>query len=996
MADVFVYAPNCENFDNIGEAGSLTPISCVPTEIGNGMWDLELVHPIDEMGKWSYLQNGYIIAAEAPVRTLPEIGEDGLFVTSVENWTVKLGASGGARQVYNKASGGKVISTNSNKPKPGAKVTVVAKGTNRYKIKFRRGSGWIAIAALENKVDVTIPNTAAGIEQEAAAWSIRPQRFRIYKVEKTDNEVTVLAKHVFYDQTSNITTYKADNPTCVQALSGLIAGRVDTTSEIVGRTNIVGTRVGVDWTRARFCEALLDPDAGLVKRWNAKLIRDDEEFCVLADAGVDRGVTIEYGKNLVGVQLGLDYSNIVTRYIPIGQQKNGKPLELAPGTYTTDHGTIVIPAGAKWVDASNIGDYQIPLVEVLDLGSEAKASGTEAAQIKDAREKMIDACLYKWEREQTNYPSVTLNVDFAQLGDTAEYAQYRQLENIFLFDKARIRHPGIDVDILAEVTEMAWDSLNDRADHITMGKVNPASIKTKLPTWQLPAAIPGTYIAPGTFGLGAVNDTFENDLNMTDNQSVQNVAQQYVRNAWITGEQVFKYAAGSSTPSPLSIIVSANLQNVLMGRWQYKNSSGSWVDYPTGDGNTTNTSTALVVKPGHAVWVDGVCTLKLLTDDVNINDTFCLYKVSDGATGDTGATGATGAAGLHGLTAILSNAAHTLPKTTDGAITYTGSGTTLRLFEGATELAYDGAGVNNGTWKVGTTASGITRGSLTDSGLYLTVGNHSAMTGNTASVTFSITGKRANGTAIALSVTQTLSIAQQGATGTPAVVLTVYAPNGSVFTNQVGTLLLSAVGYSGANQITTGATYQWKKYTGGSWVTISGATASTLSVSGADVAGLQAYKCEMTYGGVVYSGTITLTDKTDNYQASISSTGGDTFRNGVGSSAMVCRLWQNGAEADALKSAVISETAPSSPVTGQFYYKITPSTPQVALMRWSGSAWVDVTTNPTYAHTKSYTWYRLDKDWNALDGGAAFATGKVIYVDGDDVDVQTTWECEVA
>ena len=105
---------------------------------------------------------------------------------------------------------------------------------------------------------------------------------------------------------------------------------------------------------------------------------------------------------------------------------------------------------------------------------------------------------------------------------------------------------------------------------------------------------------------------------------------------------------------------------------------------------------------------------------------------------------------------------------------------------------------------------------------------------------------------------QTLSVAQQGATGAAganAVVLTVYAPNGSTFTNQSGSLLLAAIGYSGANQITTGATYVWRKYNAGSWDVISGQTGSTLTVSGADVIGLQAYKCEMTYGGVVYSGT---------------------------------------------------------------------------------------------------------------------------------------------
>ena len=38
---------------------------------------------------------------------------------------------------------------------------------------------------------------------------------------------------------------------------------------------------------------------------------------------------------------------------------------------------------------------------------------------------------------------------------------------------------------------------------------------------------------------------------------------------------------------------------------------------------------------------------------------------------------------------------------------------------------------------------------------------------------------------------------------------------------------------------------------------------------------------------------------------------------------------------------------------------------------------------------------RRDKDGNPLDNGAAFATGKVIYVDGDDVDNKTVFVCEV-
>ncbi len=514
MADVFVYAPDCDDFDNIGLAGSLTPTSCIHSEITNGMSELELGHPIDEMGKWSYLQYGYILVAEVPVRTLPEI-VDGMLVTSLERWSVYNGATKNERRLWSKSSGGKLLT----RLKPGQSVVVTKKGSNRYKCKTSKRTGWIAISALENKVDVTVPATAAGIEQVAPAWTIRPQRFRIYKVEKTDMEVTVLAQHIFYDHTRNITSYAADNPTCVQALEGLISGCV-AENDLEGTTNISGTRIGVKWERVPFVDALLNPDTGLVPMWGADLVRDNDEFCVLVGAGIDRGVRIEYGKNLIGVELTLDYSSVVTRYIPVGQTSKGKPLLLAAGTYSTDHGTIIIPSGQTWIDAPNIGDYPTPRIEVLDLGSKAKASGTSSAQVKDAREKMIDAALNKFEDEQTNYPKVTLNVDFVQMGDTSEYAQYRQLENVFLFDPVRVRHPSIDIDLKAEVTEYVWDCLNERASKITLGNVNPQNVGSKLPSWQLPAAIPGASIVYGTLGAGTLADDVGSVIDLSQNTSV--------------------------------------------------------------------------------------------------------------------------------------------------------------------------------------------------------------------------------------------------------------------------------------------------------------------------------------------------------------------------------------------------------------------------------------------------------------------------------------------
>lgn len=462
---------------------------------------------------------------------------------------------------------------------------------------------------------------------------------------------------------------------------------------------------------------------------------------------------------------------------------------------------------------------------------------------------------------------------------------------------------------------------------------------------------------------------------------------QNAKNCWISGEQVFKYASGSPTPNPASITLTANIQNVTFSKWQYKNSSGVWTDYPTGDGNTVITTTTLVVKPAHAVWVNDVATIRAVTSDIGIGDATSVYKVSDGAVGTSGSNGASASI------AMLTNENITFAGNASGQVSATSVVCNVVAYTGITKVTPTVGAVTGAP-----TGMTVTVGSAVNNEIPITltiVANATLGGASQQQGTLSVPITSPVSTTLAITWSK-VNTGATGAAGANAVVFSVYAPSGTVFQNQSGTLTLATAAYDGATAISSGATYVWKKYTAGSWVTISGQMAATLSVSGSDVVGIQAYQCAMTYGGKTYTDTITLTDKTDNYQAGIESTGGSVFKNTVGTSCLICRVWQNGAETDALKSVTFSATAPLSPSTGDFYYKITTTTPQVALMRYSGSTWVDVTADATYKHTRTYTWYRRDKDGNALDGGAAFATGKVIYIDGDDVTVKTTFTCEVS
>ena len=67
-----VYAPDCTDFSGNG-LGTLSPSFALVKENLNGEYEPEIVHPLDETGKWRGLQDGYIIRAPVPSGTTPQV-----------------------------------------------------------------------------------------------------------------------------------------------------------------------------------------------------------------------------------------------------------------------------------------------------------------------------------------------------------------------------------------------------------------------------------------------------------------------------------------------------------------------------------------------------------------------------------------------------------------------------------------------------------------------------------------------------------------------------------------------------------------------------------------------------------------------------------------------------------------------------------------------------------------------------------------------------------
>lgn len=168
--------------------------------------------------------------------------------------------------------------------------------------------------------------------------------------------------------------------------------------------------------------------------------------------------------------------------------------------------------------------------------------------------------------------------------------------------------------------------------------------------------------------------------------------------ATIDGEQAFMYDSSGNliAPSTNQIILSANLTNVTVSKWQYKNASNVFVDYPTTSDNANISSTTLVVKPSHAIFFNGLAVVKLITSDDDVTDVISITKIRDGASGQASLVG------------LLSNDSHTLVADENGnVITYSGCSSTMSIREGNSDVT--------SSWTIKATASSNVTGTLVGS-----------------------------------------------------------------------------------------------------------------------------------------------------------------------------------------------------------------------------------------------------------------------------------------
>ena len=140
------------------------------------------------------------------------------------------------------------------------------------------------------------------------------QAFRIRTVTKKNNKLEAKAWHVFYDsQNYLIADSYAVNMNCNAALDHF-NNATDNPSPFTVSSDVLNVN-SYRCIRTSLAECIKT----ILERWGGHLVRDNWNISILADIGVDNGITIEYKKNLKELTASYDWSSVVTKIMPVGK-----------------------------------------------------------------------------------------------------------------------------------------------------------------------------------------------------------------------------------------------------------------------------------------------------------------------------------------------------------------------------------------------------------------------------------------------------------------------------------------------------------------------------------------------------------------------------------------------------------------------------------------------------------------------------------------------------
>jgi phage minor structural protein len=283
-----------------------------------------------------------------------------------------------------------------------------------------------------------------------------PQLFRIYKSSKPlKGVVTYSAEHISYDLNGIPTLgFSVKNVTPQAAITRAIqdAGLPSAFTAISDISTLNSSTILTPCS----VRAILGGQAGSVLDvWGGEFEFDNFVVKLHKHRGSDRGVSIEYGKNLKDLKQEANIADCYTHLMPYARySQDGEGDEkIEVYVYLSEK---VLPLN----NAENIGHSKAYIMDFTDRFGEGEAVTEEALRAK--------ATAYAAAAE-LGVPKVNITVSFIQLWQTEEYKNIAPLERVMMCDTVAVRFSKLGVTARAKVIKTTYNTLEEKYDSVELG-----------------------------------------------------------------------------------------------------------------------------------------------------------------------------------------------------------------------------------------------------------------------------------------------------------------------------------------------------------------------------------------------------------------------------------------------------------------------------------------------------------------------------------------------
>ena len=299
---------------------------------------------------------------------------------------------------------------------------------------------------------LTMPRGFSEIENEQIIKVPTPKTDQLFRVYNSDIDMlgnpVFYARHIFYDLLDYF--LEDTRPTGNGALA---ISKILENTPFTGTSDIETVNTAYYQTMSPV-KAILGADNAFITVWGGEVERDNFFVRIKKRIGADRSVSIRYRKNLTGLRLVTDLSNVATKIMPTGLREDGQTLLKLP---------------EKYVESPLIGNYvnaKTTRIHYSDIKISEEMSDSQALEaLRNTAKQEFENGIDK--------PQVTATVEFVPLQDTEEYKDFSVLEKVYIGDTVQIFHEDLKIELSTKVISYEFDALSQRYKKVILGNVNP-------------------------------------------------------------------------------------------------------------------------------------------------------------------------------------------------------------------------------------------------------------------------------------------------------------------------------------------------------------------------------------------------------------------------------------------------------------------------------------------------------------------------------------------